>query len=174
MINTAQPSRLTRDDWLYTAVLRTCWKHLFVSARHVIARVVMTTWRHPPQHVHFGTGSSSRIKMATAAAAGGMAATELRQRWVPENDPEWDDSLPYGGKVFLARKKKRDPLHVRVLEVWTRNIHGEIHWLRIVAQSHSMIHSHYIAWHWSAFNYNFNTTYVDVYNTQHYSKNRYS
>ena len=38
---------------------------------------------------------------------------ELIQRYKPDDDEElpedWNDNLPYGGKVYLARKKKGDP-----------------------------------------------------------------
>ncbi|XP_046334957.1 uncharacterized protein HI_1625-like [Haliotis cracherodii] len=54
--------------------------------------------------------------MATASSAG-IGGAELRQRYQPEQDPEWNSDLPYGGKVYLARKKKADPTYVRVLEV---------------------------------------------------------
>lgn len=37
----------------------------------------------------------------------------LRQRYVAT---DWDPDLPYGGKVFLARKKKPDPLWMKCLE----------------------------------------------------------
>ena len=50
--------------------------------------------------------------VASAAESAGM-----RHRCVPENDPNWDSSLPYGGKVFLARKKRADPFHIRAIEV---------------------------------------------------------
>ena len=39
------------------------------------------------------------------------------KRWSPSQDPDWDDSLPYGGKVYLARKKKPDSIYVRIIEV---------------------------------------------------------
>ncbi|VDH93957.1 uncharacterized protein LOC143080534 [Mytilus galloprovincialis] len=47
-----------------------------------------------------------------------LRTSGVRQRLIqPENeDPEWDPSLPYGGKVYLARKKKPDPLYVRIIE----------------------------------------------------------
>ncbi|KAL5022433.1 hypothetical protein ScPMuIL_001588 [Solemya velum] len=52
--------------------------------------------------------------MAANAASQG---TECRKRYNPlEEDPEWDPNLPYGGKVYLARRKKPDPWHVRILE----------------------------------------------------------
>ncbi len=54
--------------------------------------------------------------MATASAAD-IGGTELRHRYEPEQDPEWNSELPYGGKVYLARKKKADPLYMKVLEV---------------------------------------------------------
>ena len=38
------------------------------------------------------------------------------KRWQPAPG-EWNPNLPYGGKVYLARKKKPDPLWVRVVEV---------------------------------------------------------
>ena len=34
-----------------------------------------------------------------------------------ERPSDWDPNLPYGGKVYLARRKKPDPTHVRVIEV---------------------------------------------------------
>ena len=37
--------------------------------------------------------------------------------YTPPRGDDWDDSLPYGGKVYLARRKKPDPLYVRVIEV---------------------------------------------------------
>ena len=51
--------------------------------------------------------------------------SELRQRLLPESDAQRDEELsfadlPYSGKVYMARKKKPDPLYVRVLEVRTR------------------------------------------------------
>ncbi|XP_033755139.1 uncharacterized protein LOC117338065 [Pecten maximus] len=52
--------------------------------------------------------------MATFSRTG--AEQEIRQRLIPENEPEYDSSLPYGGKVYLARKKKSDPWHIRVAE----------------------------------------------------------
>jgi len=38
-------------------------------------------------------------------------------------DADWDPSLPYGGKVFLARRKKPDPWWFLVLEVVTYSVH---------------------------------------------------
>ncbi|KAK3085399.1 hypothetical protein FSP39_002740 [Pinctada imbricata] len=46
----------------------------------------------------------------------GVGESELRQRLIPESEPDYDPNLPYGGKVFLARRKKPDPLYVRVIE----------------------------------------------------------
>ena len=40
-----------------------------------------------------------------------------QERWKSSQDPDWDHSLPYGGKVYLARKKKSDPLWIRITEV---------------------------------------------------------
>ena len=40
--------------------------------------------------------------------------TTKSQRYKPN---DWDPDLPYGGKVYLPRKKKDDPLHVRLIEV---------------------------------------------------------
>ena len=31
--------------------------------------------------------------------------------------PSWDPNLPYGGKVYLARRKKPDPWWITALEV---------------------------------------------------------
>lgn len=41
----------------------------------------------------------------------------LRHRYTPEQDSDWNNDVPYGGKVYLARKKRPDPLHVRAIEV---------------------------------------------------------
>ena len=40
-----------------------------------------------------------------------------KKRWTPPMASDWDPNLPYGGKVFLARKKKPDPVYVTVVEV---------------------------------------------------------
>jgi len=32
-------------------------------------------------------------------------------------DSDWDPNLPYGGKVYLARRKKPDPWWITTLEV---------------------------------------------------------
>lgn len=55
-----------------------------------------------------------------------LGESELRQRWTPQNDPDWNPDLPYGGKVYLARKKKPDPMHVRVAEVINECVHSHI------------------------------------------------
>jgi len=40
------------------------------------------------------------------------------ERWQPsKDDPSWDPDLPYGGKVYLARKKLPQTLFVTILEV---------------------------------------------------------
>lgn len=43
--------------------------------------------------------------------------TKEQKRWQPPPGSDWDSSLPYGGKVYLARRKKPDPIHVRIIEV---------------------------------------------------------
>lgn len=50
----------------------------------------------------------------------------LRQRYSHESDPDWDQDLPYGGKVYLARRKKPDPIWVKIVEVsiYTLDIYG--------------------------------------------------
>ena len=50
-------------------------------------------------------------------ADGSKEETNVRKRYKPESDPEWNPDLPYGGKVYLARKMKPDSLRVRVIEV---------------------------------------------------------
>uniref|UniRef100_K1PI67 Death ligand signal enhancer n=1 Tax=Magallana gigas TaxID=29159 RepID=K1PI67_MAGGI len=42
-----------------------------------------------------------------------MADAGLRQRLIPDSEApsDWDSDLPYGGKVYLARKKKPDPTY---------------------------------------------------------------
>lgn len=39
------------------------------------------------------------------------------KKWTHEDDPDWNPNLPYGGKVYLARRKKPDPSYVRAIEV---------------------------------------------------------
>ena len=56
--------------------------------------------------------------------ASGTTVTELgtETTYSPGQHPtDYDPDLPYGGKVYLARKKKPDPLWVTVLEV-SKNI----------------------------------------------------
>lgn len=50
-------------------------------------------------------------------AGTGSENAGIRQRYVPDKDSEWNPSLPYGGKVYLARKKKQDPYYVTAIEV---------------------------------------------------------
>lgn len=38
-------------------------------------------------------------------------------RWQPGADDEWNPDLPYGGKVYLARKKKERGWIATILEV---------------------------------------------------------
>ena len=40
---------------------------------------------------------------------------KTKGRWQPGSD--WNPDLPYGGKVYLARRKKDDPLWVKIAEV---------------------------------------------------------
>ena len=42
--------------------------------------------------------------------------------WTLPPGSDYDPDLPYGGKVYMARKKKPDPLHVRVIEVRSRSV----------------------------------------------------
>ena len=39
------------------------------------------------------------------------------KKYEPKEASKWDPNLPYGGKVYLARKKKPDPWWVTALEV---------------------------------------------------------
>lgn len=54
-----------------------------------------------------------------------MADAGLRQRLIPDSESpsDWDSDLPYGGKVYLARKKKPDPTYVKVIEASCISIH---------------------------------------------------
>ncbi|PAA67981.1 hypothetical protein BOX15_Mlig026715g2 [Macrostomum lignano] len=53
------------------------------------------------------------------------SGSQLRQRsnlssepaYQPAPDDDWDPSMPYGGKVFLARRKKPDPWWVTAIEI---------------------------------------------------------
>ena len=49
----------------------------------------------------------------------GTSERRSERRWQPAPGSDWDPDLPYGGKVYLARKKKPDSLWVRVTEVRT-------------------------------------------------------
>jgi len=62
-------------------------------------------------------GGSASLVEAAGNKMAFLGDSELRQRLIPENEPEYDSSLPYGGKVYLARKKKADPMYIRVAEV---------------------------------------------------------
>lgn len=53
--------------------------------------------------------------MAAFSRAG--VEQEVRQRLIPEHEPEYDSNLPYGGKVYLARKKKPDSWYIVIAEV---------------------------------------------------------
>jgi hypothetical protein len=45
---------------------------------------------------------------------------KVRQRYQPPPG-DWDPDIPYGGKVYLPRKKKDDSIYVRVAEVLETN-----------------------------------------------------
>ena len=47
--------------------------------------------------------------------------SKTNERWEPPANEDWDPTLPYGGKVYLARRKKPDPWWVIALEVRTFN-----------------------------------------------------
>lgn len=42
-----------------------------------------------------------------------------KNRWRQGVGDEWDPNLPYGGKVYLARQLKEDPLWIKIGEVYT-------------------------------------------------------
>ena len=44
-------------------------------------------------------------------------ARSKKNVWRHKSGEEWDPDLPYGGKVYLARKLMDDPLWVKVAEV---------------------------------------------------------
>ena len=50
--------------------------------------------------------------------------TEVRtgKRWQPAPGSDWNPDLPYGGKVYLARRKKPDPLWVKITEVRNQSL----------------------------------------------------
>ncbi|XP_074645461.1 uncharacterized protein LOC141901850 [Tubulanus polymorphus] len=55
--------------------------------------------------------------MASASSAESESTVrERRARYEPPPG-DWNPDLPYGGKVYLARKKKPDPLYIKILEV---------------------------------------------------------
>ena len=39
------------------------------------------------------------------------------EKWEASKDPTWNPDLPYGGRVYLAKKGKPDPWWVTTLEV---------------------------------------------------------
>lgn len=39
------------------------------------------------------------------------------ERWQPKASDDWDPNLPYGGKVYLARKKKPQTWLATIIEV---------------------------------------------------------
>ena len=45
--------------------------------------------------------------------------TQKKNVWKHKSGQEWDPDLPYGGKVYLARKLLEDPLWVKIAEVRT-------------------------------------------------------
>ena len=63
------------------------------------------------------------------AEEGGVRQRNKTQRenkkYEPSADSDWDPNLPYGGKVYLARKKKPDPWWVTALEVSMRFVSWE-------------------------------------------------
>ena len=50
-------------------------------------------------------------------AGGNDKKPDKKKKWTPAMDPSYNPNLPYGGKVFLARRKKPDPWWVTILEV---------------------------------------------------------
>ena len=44
-------------------------------------------------------------------------------RWQPGPSDEWDPNIPYGGKVYLARKKKPQGWLMTIFEVCNKNLH---------------------------------------------------
>ena len=44
-------------------------------------------------------------------------------RWQPGPSDEWDPNIPYGGKVYLARKKKPQGWLMTIFEVCKKNLH---------------------------------------------------
>jgi hypothetical protein len=49
-------------------------------------------------------------------SAGTQNGDKASKRWQPPPNSDWDPDLPYGGKVYLARKKKPDSLKVKICE----------------------------------------------------------
>ena len=80
------------------------WKRIFriinilISAKRLLDKGV--------RHInHFFYKVSKYSETAGTFFAGTRARKNPMPRYVPT---DWDDSLPYGGKVYLARKKKPD------------------------------------------------------------------
>lgn len=63
--------------------------------------------------------NKTEFSSSTVTEEGGVRQRSRRpnsDRWQPQ-DGDWNPDLPYGGKVYLARKKKPDPWWVLALEV---------------------------------------------------------
>ncbi|WAR12160.1 ESIB-like protein [Mya arenaria] len=86
-------------------------KRMSTGTSHFVTGTFQTT-----QHPREGASSCNNVNNMATASVGMAQSGGVRQRFVEDADPDWDPTLPYGGKVFLARKKKSDPLHIRAVE----------------------------------------------------------
>ena len=90
------------------------YKHFFETVVFLLFRFVSVT---PLRSVNMDAALGDRTPLL--AEEGGLrqrqSSDKPSDRYKPGDD--WDPSIPYGGKVYLARKKKPDPLWVRILEV---------------------------------------------------------
>jgi len=64
-------------------------------------------------------GSDSRTPLLAESNTVRQRSRKNRSADKPEirRGSDWDPDLPYGGKVYLARRKKPDPWWVTALEV---------------------------------------------------------
>ena len=63
-------------------------------------------------------GAEARVPLIQDPESGGLRSRRRKNlpRWEP-NPEDWDPDIPYGGKVYLARKKKPDGLFCIALQI---------------------------------------------------------
>ena len=53
-----------------------------------------------------------------------LGATEetVRKRNVSEKKKHWSENIPEYARVYLARRKKSDPIHIKAIEVFLNSV----------------------------------------------------